>query len=115
MRFVQAIITCTSYAHASYCLGKCPLDASSRLIFLPESWCLLFLSACLQCLMSSLRTHMQHPTSGCRLGAVAAYWTSSTRLFGKNDFYSLSSWAKALTGLALRTGGLFCLPVKVEM
>src|SRR2546429_3203868 len=114
MRFVQAIIACASHLHTSYRLGKCPLDASSGLIVLAKGWCVLFLSACLQGLMSSLRTHMQHSTSGCRLRAVAAYWTPSTRLFRKNDFYSFSSRTKALTGLALRAGGAFCLPVKVE-
>jgi hypothetical protein len=32
LRFVQAIIACAPYAHSSYGLGKCPLDARSCLI-----------------------------------------------------------------------------------
>src|SRR2546421_7601565 len=60
LRFVQAIIACTSDAHPADCLGKRPLDACSGLISLPKCRSLLFVSPRLQSLMSRLWAHMEH-------------------------------------------------------
>ena len=58
LRFVQAIIACTSYPHPADRLGKRPFDACSSLIRLSKRGCLLFLSPRLQGFMRGLWTHM---------------------------------------------------------
>lgn len=115
MCFVQLIVACSSQSHPSNGLGVCAFNPCLCGILLPKRLRLLFLSACLKCLMSRLRTQMQNATRRLGLGTRAAHRTISTDLRGKHDFYPLLCHTPASTRLALWAGGLLIVPIELEM